>query len=145
MIIFWAILGIILLMFIGTWIAIKRLTAEVESVEWVSLNERKIIKSRIKDLGEKDIAAITKWQNKTGSVLMSLFKRLGYEVEWEQAQPERAVMVDKVLTLKSKITSYKLSKDGKGLLSYFEDGTYFHMHSKDFLDKDRAIYNSLKK
>ena len=93
------ILVIILLMFIGTWETIRRVRWDLKEDRWVNENERKIIKSDIKDLKEKDLARVDKWQTKTGQVMVALIKELGLEIVWEPEQPERAVMVKKGLPL----------------------------------------------
>lgn len=39
---------------------------------------------------------------------------------------------------------YKLSKDGKGLLGYFEDNTFYHIHSTELTKLERWIKKLLE-
>jgi hypothetical protein len=44
-----------------------------------------------------------------------------------------------------RIVRYGLSKDKKGLLAYFDRGTYYHIHSNELTRLEKWIHKMLKK
>ena len=43
------------------------------------------------------------------------------------------------------IVKYELCQDGKGLLGYFEDGQYYHIHSDELTELEKWIKKMLEK
>lgn len=45
--------------------------------------------------------------------------------------------------MKKEIVRYEISKDGIGLLAYFEDGQFYHIHSDELTKLERSILSFL--
>ena len=46
---------------------------------------------------------------------------------------------------KAEIVCYDISKDGKGLLAYWEDDNFYHIHSNEMTKLEKWILEVLKK
>ena len=46
--------------------------------------------------------------------------------------------------MNKEIVNYRISEDGVGLLGYFEDGTFYHIHSDEMTSDQKIIYTLLK-
>jgi hypothetical protein len=46
---------------------------------------------------------------------------------------------------KKRIVKYEISGDGVGLLAYLGDGNFYHIHSNELTEEEKAILISLSK
>ena len=46
-------------------------------------------------------------------------------------------------TIKKEVIKYEVSKDGVGLLGYFDDGSYYHIHSDELSQLEQWILKIL--